>query len=280
MNQRNEKESVLSEKGVSGSDGAKRIPAIIEASGVRKSYDSGDVKVNALKGLDLDIAKGEMVAVMGPSGCGKTTLLNCLSGLDEADDGEIAIEGESIVGMSDRKRTRFRAERMGFIFQSYNLMPVLSATENVELPLLVAGVKPKKAHKLALAALEMVGLADQARKRPAQMSGGQQQRVTVARSLVNEPAIVWADEPTGALDSETSKEIMDLLVRLNRTQKQTFVLVTHDPAVAKRGHRIIRMRDGEVESEEKNAGTEDLSNVGARIETNAEAYGSSNAGKN
>lgn len=262
----------MSEKSVSGNAGAKRVSDIIEASAVRKSYDSGDVEVHALKGLDLGIAKGEMVAVMGPSGCGKTTLLNCLSGLDEADGGEIIIEGESIVGMSDRRRTRFRAERMGFIFQSYNLMPVLSATENVELPLLVAGVKPKKAHKLALAALEMVGLADQARKRPSQMSGGQQQRVTVARSLVNEPAIVWADEPTGALDSETSKEIMDLLVRLNRTEGQTFVLVTHDPAVAKRGHRIIRMRDGEVEREEKTAE--------AKIETNAEAYGSPNAGRN
>ncbi|MBA2694133.1 MAG: ABC transporter ATP-binding protein [Rubrobacter sp.] len=261
---------------MSGNAGAERATAIIEASGVRKSYDSGDVKVNALKGLDLDIAKGEMVAVMGPSGCGKTTLLNCLSGLDEVDGGEVVIEGESIVGMSDRKRTRFRAERMGFIFQSYNLMPVLSATENVELPLLVAGVKPKKAHKLALAALEMVGIEDQARKRPAQMSGGQQQRVTVARSLVNEPAIVWADEPTGALDSETSKDIMDLLVRLNRTERQTFVLVTHDPAVAGRGHRTIRMRDGEVESEEKNA----EANAGANIETNAEAYGSSSGGGN
>lgn len=224
---------------------------IIEATGVQKYYESGDVKVHALKGLDLQIERGEMVAIMGPSGCGKTTLLNCLSGLDEADAGEIFIEGESIVGMSDRKRTRFRAERMGFIFQSYNLMPVLSATENVELPLLVAGVKPKKANKLARISLEMVGLEDQANKRPNEMSGGQQQRVTVARSLVNDPAIVWADEPTGALDSETSKEIMDLLVRLNRTQGQTFVLVTHDPAVAERGHRIIRMRDGEVEHEER-----------------------------
>ncbi|MGH3088718.1 MAG: ABC transporter ATP-binding protein [Rubrobacteraceae bacterium] len=229
-----------------------RTSGIIEASGVEKTYESGDVKVHALKGLDLNISHGEMVSVMGPSGCGKTTLLNCLSGLDEVDGGEIFIESESIVGMSDRKRTRFRAERMGFIFQSYNLMPVLSAVENVELPLLVAGMKPKKAHYLALDALDMVGLADQVKKRPAEMSGGQQQRVTVARSLVNAPAIVWADEPTGALDSETSKEIMDLLVRLNKTQGQTFVLVTHDPAVAKRGHRIIRMRDGEVESEEKN----------------------------
>jgi ABC-type lipoprotein export system ATPase subunit len=141
---------------------------------------------------------------------------------------------------------------MGFIFQSYNLMPVLSAVENVELPLLVAGAKPKDARKKALEALEMVGLADQAHKRPNEMSGGQQQRVTVARSFINEPAIVWADEPTGALDSETSKEIMDLLVRLNEEQEQTFVLVTHDAAVAKRAHRTIRMNDGLIESDQPN----------------------------
>ena len=223
---------------------------IIEARGVRKIYDADGVRVHALRGVDLAIWRGEMVAVMGPSGCGKTTLLNTLSGLDDIGGGEVLIAGESMSRMSDRRRTRFRAERMGFIFQSYNLIPVLSAVENVELPLLVAGIKPKKARGLAADALETVGLADQARKLPAQMSGGQQQRVTVARSLVNEPAIVWADEPTGALDSETSKEIMDLLVRLNEERGQTFVLVTHDASVAHRAHRIVRMRDGRIESDE------------------------------
>ncbi|MGB3681091.1 MAG: ABC transporter ATP-binding protein [Rubrobacteraceae bacterium] len=225
---------------------------IIEARGVQKVYDAGEVKVHALKGMDLAIKRGDMVSVMGPSGCGKTTLLNCLSGLDGLDGGEVLIDGDPISKMSDRKRTRFRAEKMGFIFQSYNLIPVLSGVENVELPLLVAGTKPKKAREQAQNALEMVGLADQANKRPQEMSGGQQQRVTVARSLVNEPAIVWGDEPTGALDSETSKEIMDLLVRLNDEQEQTFVLVTHDAAVAHRGHRIVRMRDGLIESDELN----------------------------
>lgn len=225
---------------------------IIEARGVRKVYDTGEVKVNALKGMDLQIRRGDMVSVMGPSGCGKTTLLNCLSGLDGLDGGEVLIDGDSISKMSDRKRTRFRAEKMGFIFQSYNLIPVLSGVENVELPLLVAGTKQKKARRLAENALETVGLADQASKRPAEMSGGQQQRVTVARSLVNAPAIVWGDEPTGALDSETSREIMDLLVRLNEEQQQTFVLVTHDATVAHRGHRIVRMRDGLIESDELN----------------------------
>jgi putative ABC transport system ATP-binding protein len=225
---------------------------MIEAAGVQKVYDAGGLRVRALRGVDLAVGRGEMVAIMGPSGCGKTTLLNVLSGLDDLTDGEVFVDGESIKGMSDRKRTRFRAEKMGFIFQSYNLIPVLSAIENVELPLLVAGHKPKKARRWAQDAVEMVGLADQAKKRPAEMSGGQQQRITVARSLVNNPAIVWADEPTGALDSETSKGIMDLLVRLNESERQTFVLVTHDAAVAARAHRTIRMRDGRITSDEQN----------------------------
>jgi putative ABC transport system ATP-binding protein len=225
---------------------------MVEARGVEKEYAAGGVRVRALRGVDLSISCGEMVAVMGPSGCGKTTLLNCLSGLDEFDRGEVLIEGESISGMSDRRRTRFRAERMGFIFQTYNLIPVLSAVENVELPLLVAGVRPGEARRRALSVMEAVGIPEQADKRPNEMSGGQQQRVTVARSLVNEPSIVWADEPTGALDSETSGEIMELLVELNRERGQTFVLVTHDASVAARAHRLVRMRDGLIESDEHN----------------------------
>jgi putative ABC transport system ATP-binding protein len=226
--------------------------AMVEARGVEKTYSAGGVRVHALRGVDLTITRGEMVAVMGPSGCGKTTLLNCLSGLDEFDGGEVLIGGESISRMPDRKRTRFRAQRMGFIFQTYNLIPVLSAVENVELPLLVAGAKPAVARRRATAALESVGVPEQASKRPNEMSGGQQQRVTVARSLVNDPAIVWADEPTGALDSETSAGIMDLLVRLSREQRQTFVLVTHDVSVARRAHRLVRMRDGSIEGDEPN----------------------------
>ena len=228
--------------------------AMVEARGVEKAYAAGGVRVRALRGVDLSISRGEMVAVMGPSGCGKTTLLNCLSGLDEFDGGEVLIGGESICGMSDRRRTRFRAQKMGFIFQTYNLIPVLSAVENVELPLLVAGTRPKEARTRAHAALETVGVPEQAQKRPNETSGGQQQRVTVARSLVNNPTIVWADEPTGALDSETSAEIMDLLVELNREQKQTFVLVTHDASVARRAHRIVRMRDGRIEGDDQTGG--------------------------
>src|SRR5215213_5608000 len=226
--------------------------AMVEARGVEKAYAAGGVRVRALRGVDLAISRGEMVAVMGPSGCGKTTLLNCLSGLDEFDEGEVLIGGESISAMSDRRRTRFRAKKMGFIFQTYNLIPVLCAVENVELPLLVAGTRPKEARTRAHAALETVGVPEQAQKRPNEMSGGQQQRVTVARSLVNDPTIVWADEPTGALDSETSAEIMDLLVKLNREQGHTFVLVTHDASVAARAHRTVRMRDGLIENDELN----------------------------
>src|SRR5215218_5406929 len=224
--------------------------AMVEALDLEKTYAAGGTRVHALRGVDLRIPRGEMVAVMGPSGCGKTTLLNCLSGLDEFDSGEVFVGGESISGMSDRRRTRFRAERMGFVFQTYNLIPVLSGVENVELPLLVAGARPKEARRRAISALEMAGVPEQASRRPAQMSGGQQRRVTVARSLVNTPAIVWADEPTGALDSETSAEIMDLLVYLNQEKRQTFVLVTHDISVARRARRLVRMRDGKIESDE------------------------------
>ena len=222
---------------------------IIKAAGVHKTYDTGKVKVHALRGVDLRIRRGEMVAIMGPSGCGKTTLLNVLSGIDDATEGEVVVDGASIHAMSDRHRTRYRAEKMGFVFQSFNLLPVLSAVENVELPLLVAGVKPGYARWRAEEALGLVGLAGEEAKRPAEMSGGQQQRVTIARALVNEPAIVWADEPTGNLDSETSTEVMDLLCQLNKEKSQTFVMVTHDLVVGRRGDRILRMADGEIVEE-------------------------------
>jgi putative ABC transport system ATP-binding protein len=222
---------------------------IIQATGVHKVYHTGLVSVPALRGIDLSVQRGEMVAVMGPSGCGKTTLLNCLSGLDTPDQGEIAIEGVSLSGMSDHERTDYRARRMGFVFQFYNLLPVLSAVENVELPLLVSGVKLREARKRALEALAQVGLAERANHRPAELSGGERQRTTIARALVNQPALVWADEPTGDLDSETANEIMDVLVNLNREQGLTFILVTHDRGVGARCQRIVWMRDGLVESE-------------------------------
>ena len=223
---------------------------IIQATGVHKVYHTGVVSVPALRGIDLSVGRGEMLAVMGPSGCGKTTLLNCLSGLDTPDDGQIAIEGVSLSGMSDRERTDYRARRMGFVFQFYNLLPVLSAVENVELPLLVSGVRLREARARALEALAQVGLAERANHRPAELSGGERQRTTIARSLVNRPAIVWADEPTGDLDSETAGEIMDVLVSLNQEQGLTFILVTHDRGVGARCRRIVWMRDGLVESEQ------------------------------
>ena len=223
---------------------------IISASNVVKTYDTGTNKVQALKGIDFEVRRGEMVAVMGPSGCGKTTLLNCLSGLDDVNEGTIFIENENLAELGDKKRTNYRARRMGFIFQVYNLLPVLNAVENVELPLLVSNVKPGEARKMALDALERVGLRDWAGHRPAELSGGQRQRVTIARSLVNNPAMVWADEPTGALDSQAAGDIMDLLQELNRDHGLTIVLVTHDPGVGRRCHRIVQMRDGEVVGED------------------------------
>ena len=222
---------------------------IIQATGVHKTYDTGKVIVNALRGIDLNVIRGEMVAVMGPSGCGKTTLLNVLSGLDDITEGEVIIDGSPIHAMSDRQCTHYRAEKMGFVFQSYNLLPVLSAVENVEFPLLMAGAKPGDARKRAQEALALVGLASEAPKRPAEMSGGQQQRVTIARALANEPAIVWADEPTGILDSENATEVIDLLCRLNKEKSQTFVIVTHDLAVGRKTHRILRMADGQIVEE-------------------------------
>jgi putative ABC transport system ATP-binding protein len=224
---------------------------IISAENVVKTYHTGDVEVQALRGVSLTVARGEMVAIMGPSGCGKTTLLNCLSGLDTIDSGIIRIAGTDINTMSDNAKTTFRARQMGFVFQFYNLLPVLSAVENVELPLVVSGVGAKAARQRALAALAQVGLAGWAGHRPAQLSGGQRQRVTIARALVNDPAIVWADEPTGDLDSTTADEIMTLLEQLNAEHQQTFVIVTHDSGIGARCHRIIRMRDGEIVGEER-----------------------------
>jgi putative ABC transport system ATP-binding protein len=226
---------------------------VVHATGVHKTYHTGTVDVPALRGVDLSVWRGEMVAIMGPSGCGKTTLLNCLSGLDTADEGEITIEGTSLPAMTDRERTSYRARRMGFVFQFYNLLPVLSAVENVELPLLVSGVRLGEARKRSLEALAQVGLAPRANHRPAELSGGERQRTTIARALVNRPALVWADEPTGDLDSETANEIMDVLVDLNRERGLTFILVTHSRGVGARCGRIVRMRDGVIENAQPQA---------------------------
>jgi ABC-type lipoprotein export system ATPase subunit len=197
-----------------------------------------------------------MVAVMGPSGCGKTTLLNTLSGLDNVDDGVVEIDGQDLAKMNDKQRTSYRAANMGFVFQFYNLLPVLSAVENVEMPLLLdtaQRISAREARQMALEALDAVGLAEQADQLPAELSGGQRQRVTIARALVNRPAIVWADEPTGDLDSRTSQDIVDLMRRLNRENDQTFVIVTHSEEIGRQADRIIWMRDGRIEQRDEMA---------------------------
>lgn len=228
---------------------------IIAARNVEKTYDTGKVQVHALKGVDLLVPRGEMVAIMGPSGCGKTTLLNCLSGLDEIDSGEVLIENTVLHDLPDDDRSDYRAKRMGFVFQLYNLLPVLSSVENVEMPLLVAGVKPAQARKASMEMLDVVGLVDRAHHLPTELSGGQRQRVTIARALVSEPAIVWADEPTGDLDSETAQEIIDLMTSLNKANGQTFVIVTHSREVGESAHRIVLMRDGQIEDDGLGNGT-------------------------
>jgi putative ABC transport system ATP-binding protein len=228
-----------------------KMAPIVEARSVAKTYDTGAVQVQALRGVDLTLEQGEMVAIMGPSGCGKTTLLNCLSGLDSTDEGEVLIEGTALSEMSDRQRTDYRARRMGFVFQFYNLMPVLTAVENVELPLLVARVDGDEARRRAIDALGLVGLADRAHHVPDALSGGERQRATIARSLVNDPAIVWADEPTGDLDSENATEIVELMRRLNLERGLTFLIVTHDIAVGRKTDRIVRMLDGQVVEEQR-----------------------------
>ena len=219
---------------------------IILARNIHKTFRTGKIEVYALRGVDLSIAAGEMVAVMGPSGCGKTTLINCLSGLDSFDEGEVEIEGTSLRAMSDRARTSYRARRMGFVFQTFNLLPVITAVENVELPLLLSRVRPREARQRALRGLTQVGLADRAEHRPAELSGGERQRVTIARALASQPAIVWADEPTGNLDTKAATDVLTLMRDLNREQGQTFVIVTHDPHIGDLCDRVIHMQDGEI----------------------------------
>ena len=222
--------------------------AILVASDVRKVYRTGAEPVEALRSISVTIERGEFVAVMGPSGSGKTTFLNCLSGLDDVDSGTVEIEGTDIHRMADAKRSRYRAETMGFVFQSFNLIPVFTAAENVELPLLLAGAAPSEARRRAEETLERVGLAARKNHRPNELSGGEQQRVTIARALAGRPAIVWADEPTGNLDTETASKIMDLLVELN-SDGLTLVLVTHDADIGAMAKRIVRMVDGRIESQ-------------------------------
>ncbi|MFQ6127371.1 MAG: ABC transporter ATP-binding protein [Thermoplasmata archaeon] len=223
--------------------------SIVQAENLHKVYEAGELRVHALRGVDIKIEKGEIVSVMGPSGCGKTTLLNCLSGIDDPTRGRVIIEGTSLADMSDNEKTEYRAKRIGFVFQAYNLFPVLTVAENVEMPLLLGGVKLKEARRRALRVLKEVGLEGSDAKLPSELSGGEQQRVAIARALVNNPAIVFGDELTGNLDTETSNQVMNLVCELNEKNNQSFVIVTHDPNVGERGDRVLKLRDGIIEKE-------------------------------
>ncbi len=211
-----------------------------------KVYGKGERKVEALRGVDLKIEKGEFVAILGPSGSGKTTLLNCLSGIDFPTEGEIFFDGVAFHLLDEDKKTDFRAKYMGFIFQFFNLIPVLTALENVELPLRILGWKGKEVTQRALEMLERVGLAGKEDKFPSQLSGGEQQRVAIARALIHNPKIVWADEPTGNLDSESGAMIIDLLEKMRIEQGTTLTVVTHDEKIAQRADRVLIMRDGKI----------------------------------
>ena len=232
------------------------MPTVLEARELWKVYDTGTNRVEALRKVSVSLKPGEMVAVMGPSGCGKTTLLNCLSGLDDITSGEVLIHDQPLSQMSDYDLTSLRGSQLGFIFQSFNLLPVLTTVENVELPLLMAGSSPREARENALGALDAVGLADRAGHLPAELSGGQQQRVTIARSFVHDPAVIFADEATGNLDSQTSDEIIDLLLSLNSERGVTMLLVTHDIEIANRCSRVLVMQDGRI-VEDRRTGEEE-----------------------
>ena len=222
------------------------MTTVLEARELWKVYETGTNRVEALRKVSVSLQPGEMVAVMGPSGCGKTTLLNCLSGLDEISAGEVLVHNMALSQMSDYDLTALRGSQLGFIFQSFNLLPVLTAVENVELPLLMAGISPGESRIRAQEALDAVGLSDRGGHLPAELSGGQQQRVTIARAFVHNPAIIFADEATGNLDSKTSDEIIDLLIRLNKERNVTMMLVTHDSEIAARCSRVLVMQDGRI----------------------------------
>ena len=227
------------------------MATVLEGRGLWKIYQSGSNKIEALREISLTIEAGEMVAIMGPSGCGKTTLLNCLSGLDELTAGEVLVEGISLTASDDRHRTNIRGSNLGFIFQSFNLIPVLTAVENVEMPLLLQGIPAKEARQRSLDALDLVGLKNWSTHRPMELSGGQRQRVTIARAFVHEPAVILGDEPTGNLDTRTSNEVMDLLFELNAERGTTLLVVTHDSEIAARCSRVLHMEDGLIVRDEK-----------------------------
>ena len=224
--------------------------SIATTKDLTKIYTVGETTIKAIDGLDLEIDKGEFMAIVGPSGSGKTTLLHMLGCLDVPTSGTVTIDGRETCTLSSSALSDIRREKIGFVFQEFNLLPIMSAAENVELPLRYLKVKPAERRKRALEALEKVGLSDRAANRPTQLSGGEMQRVAIARALVTQPALVLADEPTGELDTANTVRFMELVSDLNRQFDQTFAIVTHDPMVAERTNRIVSIRDGRIESDE------------------------------
>ncbi len=226
--------------------------AFIEVKNLKKIYRLGNEKVYALKNINLEISKGEICCILGTSGSGKSTLLNMLAGLEKPTKGDIFINGENIAKLNERKLARFRQENTGFVFQSYNLIPQLTALENVGMPLMFKGISKKVRNKRALTMLKAVGLGERRRHRPNQMSGGQQQRVGIARAFVAKPNVVFADEPTGNLDTKTTEDVMNLMVRMCRKHNLTLIIVTHDLEIAEYADRIVHIIDGEITSIEEN----------------------------
>ncbi len=218
--------------------------ALVQVRDVHKVYRRGAESIDVLKGLDLDVAEGEFLALMGPSGSGKTTLLNLLGGLDTPTRGHVLVAGEDLGRASRRQLARWRARHVGFVFQFYNLLPVLTAARNVELPLLLTGLSRAERAKHVATALELVGLTDRADHYPRELSGGQEQRVGIARAVVNDPTLLLCDEPTGDLDRDTAEEILDLLIGLNERYGKTIIMVTHDPLAAERARRVLHLDKG------------------------------------
>ena len=222
---------------------------IVETKKVVRTFEVGDVKVRALRGVDLKVTAGEFRGVAGPSGAGKTTLFNLIGGLDDPTEGEVLVDGQGLSGMNRKQLSRLRLDKIGFVFQAYNLIPVLTAFENVEYPLVLKGTPSKERHQRVEALLSAVGLGDMMHRRPMQMSGGQQQRVAIARSLVCDPVVVLADEPTANVDSETGAALLELMTNLNREKNLTFLFSTHDPMVMEAARRLVRLKDGMIDSD-------------------------------